>query len=108
MVGDVSVAHYDMRFLKPLDEQLLHEVFRRFPKIITLEDGCVKGGLGSAVAEFMTQHGYTARVENLGIPDRFVEHGTQQELYAECGYDAASIAACIRQAAGDTKAAETL
>lgn len=91
------VALYDMRFLKPIDETLLHDIFRKFQKIITLEDGTVTGGLGSAVLEFMSDHRYTATVIRLGIPDRFVEHGTQKELYAECGYDEAAIARHIRQ-----------
>lgn len=91
------VALYDMRFLKPIDETLLHDIFRKFQKIITLEDGTVTGGLGSAVLEFMSDHHYTATVIRLGIPDRFVEHGTQKELYAECGYDEAAIARHIRQ-----------
>lgn len=86
-----SVAWYDMRFLKPLDEELLHEVFRKFKKIITLEDGTIVGGLGSAVLEFMADHGYNAKVVRLGVPDHFVEHGSQQQLYKDCGYDAESI-----------------
>lgn len=96
-VGDISVALYDMRFLKPIDEKLLHHVFRKFKRIITLEDGTIKGGLGSAVCEFMADHYYEARVCRLGIPDEFIEHGTQQQLYAECGYDKNGIAACIRK-----------
>ena len=88
---DRSVAFYDMRFLKPLDEELLHEVFHKFKKIITLEDGTIVGGLGSAVLEFMVDHGYSAKIVRLGIPDHFVEHGTQQQLYHECGYDCESI-----------------
>lgn len=96
-VGDISVALYDMRFLKPIDEKLLHHVFRKFKRIITLEDGTIKGGLGSAVCEFMADHHYEARVCRLGIPDEFIEHGTQQQLYAECGYDKNGIAACIRK-----------
>lgn len=91
------VALYDMRFLKPIDETLLHDVFRKFRKIITLEDGTVTGGLGSAVLEFMSDHRYTATVVRLGIPDRFVEHGTQQELYTECGYDQTAIIRNIQQ-----------
>lgn len=91
------VALYDMRFLKPIDETLLHDVFRKFRKIITLEDGTVTGGLGSAVLEFMSDHHYTATVVRLGIPDRFVEHGTQQELYTECGYDKTAIIRNIQQ-----------
>ena len=88
---DRSVAFYDMRFLKPLDEELLHGVFHKFKKIITLEDGTIVGGLGSAVLEFMADHGYSAKIVRLGIPDHFVEHGTQQQLYHECGYDCESI-----------------
>lgn len=89
----VSVAHYDLRFAKPLDEVLLHEVFGKFERIITVEDGCLQGGVGSAVLEFMGDNGYNATVRRLGIPDRYIEHGTQPELWSECGYDAASIAA---------------
>lgn len=96
-VDNISVALYDMRFLKPIDEKLLHHVFRKFKRIITLEDGTIKGGLGSAVCEFMADHHYEARVCRLGIPDEFIEHGTQQQLYAECGYDKNGIAACIRK-----------
>lgn len=96
-VDNISVALYDMRFLKPIDEKLLHHVFHKFKRIITLEDGTIKGGLGSAVCEFMADHHYEARVCRLGIPDEFIEHGTQQQLYAECGYDKNGIAACIRK-----------
>lgn len=84
-------AHYDMRFVKPIDEDMLHEVFAKFKKVITVEDGCVQGGMGTAVLEFMADNRYSAAVVRLGIPDRFVEHGEQNELWAECGYDAASI-----------------
>ena len=87
----VSVAHYDMIFLKPIDEELLHSIFRKFKKIITLEDGTIVGGLGSAVIEFMVDHGYSAKIVRLGISDHFVEHGSQQQLYHECGYDCESI-----------------
>jgi 1-deoxy-D-xylulose-5-phosphate synthase len=89
----VEVAHYDMRFVKPLDEVLLHEVFGRFKDVITLEDGCIQGGMGSAVTEWAMEHGYGSKVARLGVPDRYIEHGTQSELYAECGYDAAAIVA---------------
>ncbi|HZG01558.1 MAG TPA: 1-deoxy-D-xylulose-5-phosphate synthase, partial [Chitinophagales bacterium] len=89
-------AHYDMRFAKPLDEELLHDVFKRFSKIITVEDGVLKGGFGSAVLEFMSDNGYNAEVKRLGIPDKFVEHGTQKELYRECGYDAQAIVENVR------------
>jgi 1-deoxy-D-xylulose-5-phosphate synthase len=92
----ISAALYDMRFAKPIDEVLLHEVFGKFKHVVTVEDGCIVGGMGSAVVEFMTDHGYMAQVKRLGIPDRVVEHGTQDELYAECHYDAkAVIEACI-------------
>ena len=92
----ISVAHYDMRFLKPLDNLLLKNVFSRFDKIITVEDASIVGGLGSAVIEYMNDNKYTARVQRLGIPDRFVDHGTQEELYRECGYDAEGIAEAVR------------
>lgn len=92
-----EVALYDMRFLKPIDEELLHHVFQKFKKVITLEDGCISGGLGSAVLEFMADRHYQAQVRRLGIPDQFIEHGTQQELYALCGYDKKGIADSIRQ-----------
>jgi 1-deoxy-D-xylulose-5-phosphate synthase len=82
----VFPAHYDMRFVKPLDENLLHEVFNRFDRVITVEDGCIQGGMGSAVLEFMADQGYAAKVKRLGIPDEFIEHGTQKELYDLCGY----------------------
>ncbi|MBP6871285.1 MAG: 1-deoxy-D-xylulose-5-phosphate synthase [Bacteroidales bacterium] len=88
---NISAAHYDMRFLKPLDEALLHEVFRNFDKIITVEDGTITGGLGSAVLEFMADHQYSAQVTRLGIPDRFIEQGTVGELQRECGFDANGI-----------------
>ncbi len=88
---NISIAHYDMRFVKPLDEELLHNVFKNFNKIITLEDGTIVGGFGTAVLEFMSENNYSAKVKRLGIPDQFIEHGSQQELYKECGYDAESI-----------------
>jgi 1-deoxy-D-xylulose-5-phosphate synthase len=83
----IEVAHYDLRFAKPLDEQLLHEVFSKFKKVITVEDGCVQGGVGSAVLEFMADHHYHADVRRLGIPDRIIEHGEQIDLHHECGFD---------------------
>ena len=90
-------AHYDMRFVKPLDEDLLHEVFNKFSKVVTVEDGCLQGGLGSAVLEFMADQGYTSKVVRLGIPDKIIEHGEQSELWAECGYDAAGIVETVKQ-----------
>jgi 1-deoxy-D-xylulose-5-phosphate synthase len=84
---NISTAVYDMRFLKPLDKALLHGVFTRFKKIITVEDGTIIGGLGSAVLEFMNDHGYQSRVIRLGIPDKFIPQGTPEELYRDCGFD---------------------
>ena len=95
-------AHYDLRFAKPLDEELLHEVFNRYTKVITVEDGTVVGGVGAAVLEFMAANHYQAEVKILGIPDRIVEHGTQKELHRECGYDAEAIAQTVRLMVGDT------
>ena len=83
----LSIAHYDLRFLKPLDEKLLHEVGQRFTRIVTVEDGVRIGGMGTAVLEFMADHGYAVRVKRIGIPDRFVEHGNVQELYKLCQMD---------------------
>jgi 1-deoxy-D-xylulose-5-phosphate synthase len=87
----ISAAHYDMRFVKPIDEMLLHEVFSKFNHVITIEDGCIQGGMGSAVLEFMGDHGYSAQVKRLGIPDEIVEHGSQEELYTACGYNTADM-----------------
>ncbi|MEN9394451.1 MAG: 1-deoxy-D-xylulose-5-phosphate synthase [Bacteroidota bacterium] len=83
----VSAAHYDMRFAKPIDELMLHEVMGKFKNIITIEDGCLQGGMGSAVLEFMGDNGYAVNIKRLGIPDKYIEHGTQDELYTECGFD---------------------
>jgi 1-deoxy-D-xylulose-5-phosphate synthase len=94
-------AHYDMRFVKPLDESLLHEVFQKFDRIITVEDGAITGGFGSAIIEFMTAHGYQATVKMLGIPDRVVEHGSPKELQKECEFDAESIASTAREMVKD-------
>ncbi len=93
----IHPAHYDLRFVKPLDEDLLHEVFGAYKSVITIEDSCLQGGMGSAVLEFMADHGYSAKVVRLGIPDRVIEHGEQRELWAECGFDAASIAAEVKK-----------
>ena len=94
---EVEAAHYDVRFLKPLDEKMLHEVFKNFKNIITVEDGVIAGGFGSAVLEFMADHRYSATVVRLGIPDRFVEHGDRNLLIHELGYDAQAIAAAARK-----------
>ena len=98
----IGVAHYDMRFVKPLDEELLHEVFKNHKKIITVEDGSIQGGMGSAVLEFMSDHNYNANVKRHGIPDHFVGHGKQSELYQECGLDEDSIYNTICELIGST------
>jgi 1-deoxy-D-xylulose-5-phosphate synthase len=96
-VEGLDPAHYDMRFVKPLDEELLHEVFDRYDRILTVEDGTIVGGMGSAILEFQAAHSYHATVRMLGIPDRFVEHGSLKELHRECGYDAQGITAAVRE-----------
>lgn len=87
----IDAAHYDLRFAKPLDEGLLHEVFTSHKYVITVEDGCLQGGFGSAIIEFMADHGYASKIQRLGIADRVVEHGEQAELHEECGFDAQGI-----------------
>ena len=87
----IRVAHYDLRFAKPLDQELLHEVGRKFRCVVTVEDGALRGGVGEAVVAFFCEHGYLPKVVSLGIPDRFVEHGTPAQLCAQCGYDAEGI-----------------
>lgn len=89
--GGVSVFHADLRYAKPLDEELLHDVGRRFSRVITVEDGVVEGGVGMAAARFLMNNGYDCRVESLGIADRFVQHGSMKELHALCGLDEAGI-----------------
>jgi 1-deoxy-D-xylulose-5-phosphate synthase len=86
-----------MRFVAPLDKDILHKVFKKFRYIITVEDGVLKGGFGSSVIEFMSDNGYNSEIRRLGIPDYFVEQGTQEELYRECGYDAEGIELAIRE-----------
>ncbi len=93
----ISIAHYDMRFVKPLDEMLLHEIFGKFKKIITIEDGCIMGGFGSAIIEFMVDQKYQSEVVRLGIPDEYIHHGTQEELWDECGFDVAAIIKTIEK-----------
>jgi 1-deoxy-D-xylulose-5-phosphate synthase len=93
----IDPAHYDIRFVKPLDEALLHQVFTNYAKIVTVEDGTVVGGFGSAILEFMNANGYKADITILGIPDRLVEHGTLKELHSECAYDAAGIEAAVKE-----------
>jgi 1-deoxy-D-xylulose-5-phosphate synthase len=85
-----------MRFVKPIDEALLHQVFSKFNKVITVEDGVIQGGFGSAVLEFMAENGYHAKLVRLGVPDQFVEHGTTEELQRDCGFDQKGIVqACV-------------
>ena len=102
-----SIAHYDMRFVKPLDEKLLHQIFKKHSKVITVEDGCIQGGFGSAVIEFMADHNYQAQIKRLGIPDKYVEHGTQAELWRECEYDVQAIVETVQQIVGVKKVATT-
>jgi 1-deoxy-D-xylulose-5-phosphate synthase len=97
LTGEISVAHYDMRFASPLDSEILHTVFKKFRHVLTIEDGMLSGGFGSAVLEFMSENCYNAEVRRLGIPDYFVEHGTQDELMRECGFDAEGIEIALRE-----------
>ena len=83
---NIDFAHYDMRFVKPLDEERLHSVFKKFKAVITVEDGTIVGGFGSAVLEFMSENGYTTKLKRLGIPDAFIEQGSPEQLHALCGY----------------------
>jgi len=99
-IDGIDPAHYDIRFIKPIDEDLLHEVFQNFDKIVTVEDGTVLGGAGSAILEFMNTHGYQSQIKILGIPDTVVEHGTLKELQQECHYDANAIAAAVKTLLG--------
>jgi 1-deoxy-D-xylulose-5-phosphate synthase len=99
-IDGIDPAHYDIRFIKPIDEDLLHEVFQNYDKIVTVEDGTVLGGAGSAILEFMNAHGYQSQIKILGIPDSVVEHGTLKELQQECHYDANAIAAAVKTLLG--------
>lgn len=96
----VDIEHWDMRFIAPLDQETLSHIFRKFKKVITIEDGILKGGFGSSVIEFMSDNGFQAEVKRLGIPDYFVEQGTQEELYTECGFDKESIEKVILEMNG--------
>lgn len=87
----LNIAHFDMRFVKPIDKELLHTIFQKFDKVITIEDGCLQGGFGSAVIEFMVDNNYKSEVLRLGVPDEFINHGTQEQLYAECYFDVNAI-----------------
>ena len=94
---NIQAACFDMRFLKPIDEEMLHQIFRNYKRIITIEDGTIVGGLGSAVLEFQSDHNYEGQVKRLGIPDTFVGHGTQDELHHDCGYDVAGIRDSVKK-----------
>lgn len=102
----ISAAHYDLRFVKPLDELLLHEVFGKFQNVVTVEDGCLMGGMGSAVLEFMGDHGYQAQVRRLGIPDEVIEHGSQLELHTLCGFHPEGIVATCEELFGQSGSTE--
>ena len=93
----ISIEHHDMRFAKPLDTKLLDELPKRFTQLITIEDGIIDGGMGSAIAEYYASLGVTTKIIRLGVPDRFIEHGTQEELYRECGFDTQSICRAVRR-----------
>jgi 1-deoxy-D-xylulose-5-phosphate synthase len=86
MKEGIDIAHYDIRYLKPIDEEMLHTLFKKFSKIVTVEDGTITGGLGSALLEFMSDNHYSAKVKRLGIPDDFIEHGKISDLHKLCGY----------------------
>jgi 1-deoxy-D-xylulose-5-phosphate synthase len=94
---NIEAEHWDMRFVKPLDIECLHGIFRKFKNILTIEDGILAGGFGSAVIEFMSDNGYHSNIHRLGVPDTFVDHGTQAELYKECGFDSESICKAVMQ-----------
>ena len=96
--SEVTIAHYDLRFAKPLDEELLHNVGKRFSKVITVEDGILRGGVGEAVASFLNENGYKTNVVKLGIADTFIEHGTLEQLHAMCGIDSVGIEQAITEA----------
>jgi len=91
----LDIAHYDMRFIKPLDINLLHKIAQKHRYIITLEDGCLQGGFGSAILEFMSDNNYSCKIHRLGIPDKFIHHGTIEELQEQCGFDKDAIIKCI-------------
>jgi len=93
---NIHAAHYDMRFVKPLDHKLLNEIGKKFNKIITVEDGTIMGGFGSAVMEYFNDNDYTTIVKRIGVPDKFIEHGSQDELQKECGFDTDGIVRAVR------------
>lgn len=106
--GYYNPAHYDLRFVKPLDGELLHEVFQKYDKIVTVEDGCLQGGFGSAIAEWMLDNDYQAKIKRLGLPDMVIEHGEQNELHHETGLDPEAIAQAVVELAQMGELAEVL
>ena len=98
-----KIAHYDLRFARPLDEELLHEVGKLYSKVVTVEDGVLRGGVGEAVAAYMCRRGYTPKMRNLGIDDCFVEHGRPAELYEACGYDVEALLGTIEDMCAEKK-----
>ncbi len=103
----ISAAHYDLRFVKPIDEEILTEVFNNFKYVVTVEDGVIQGGFGSAVLEFMAANNFSATLKLLGIPDKFIEHGTPEDLYRECGIDVKGITLAVLELLGRPVTAET-
>ena len=101
--NNISTAHYDMRFVKPLDTETLNKIMQSFDQIVTIEDGSILGGFGSAVLEFMAENGFTNKIKILGIPDKFIEHGTPEELYRECGIDTQGIVNTVKKLVGKTE-----
>jgi 1-deoxy-D-xylulose-5-phosphate synthase len=98
----VSAAHFDLRFVKPIDKEMLTEVFENFKIIVTVEDGVIQGGFGSAVLEFMAENNYSAKIKLLGIPDKFIEHGSTDDLYRQCGIDVKGITNTVLELLGKT------
>jgi 1-deoxy-D-xylulose-5-phosphate synthase len=99
----ISAALHDMRFVKPLDEVMLHEIASKFTQVVTVEDGCIQGGFGSAILEFFADNNYHIQVKRLGIPDTYIEHGTQDELYTECGYNTQDLISVAAKMVEDIK-----
>jgi 1-deoxy-D-xylulose-5-phosphate synthase len=92
----ISAAHHDMRFVKPLDEEVLHRVFKQYKKVVTIEDGVLQGGFGSAVLEFISDHNYNVQLKRIGLPDQFIDHGTTEELFRDFGLDQQGIYKTIK------------
>jgi len=92
----ISATHYDMRFVKPLDEEALHMVFKKYKKVLTIEDGVLSGGFGSAVLEFISNHNYNVHLKRIGLPDQFIDHGSTEELFRDFGLDQQGIYKTIK------------